>query len=1535
MSKEMDRSSEYSDWYKKNPVQMVDISEAFVGIGKMLINGHSLYRYIEDTYKLDSSKLPLALIAQISESIAYSLSVAGFKDSFIVLFQDEERECVSRSLCTREMVSALEKHTTIKKIWFKAINSSEFALFVKEEHICIAAGYSDERSLAFLNTILGFSLYAAVIDQSTFRAPRLFMFVLNPSQFSKTLAQPTLAPSEHTAAGDSAAKEAEDSPETAMARIQEVLEAHTERDALRAMQGQVLEDLPIRRYPANGASQAGEASEASEGQKETKPQASFPRALAEELFKVCAGSEKSLSLFRVFDGVLYQAAQSGQGVEGRTGAVAQPATPRGTRAYPPTGMASITFYNEEQQKNFRTEQMYIENLKKTAQSLHDGKNLHCPISLVTDKPVKKKKETKEKISKKQLEIIEANTKQKEEEAKKKDIVFLKSFLSKYQSFATSYEKRRHLEGFLPRIHSPLICSKVLLLKVEFYGSQWALEKRKRRPNEKDFVSSYMDCTSFIEKYGSISATKELEYIVQTLLDLGFASTVLELCEKHKISYINTRDRTCQAKYGNKAQIEVSFDPAATKSPNDFDISFLMRSAGDKLKRSLNSRPDDRLLFEPDEWQIYLLDIVDRGGSAVICAPTSTGKTFICYYAMEKVLRESNDNIVVFVAPTKALVNQVAADVYARFGSKPYIKQNNILQGICMNDFQISPFNCQVLITVPEILEKILTMPPETKKKEKPYLERIKYIVIDEVHKISDSKMGSSMEKIIHFSPCSLLLLSATLGNLDEFYTWTKGVENRKGRTCDLVVHREKYCEVNNYVFVPKKLDALETCHKSTREPGDQALAPIHSLFAYSFRGIKDDGFSDDVNFLPEELLNLYYAIFAVLRKDQRHLVKEFRPQRFFKTNCITKGDVKEYEKYVITKFREMMKTGMLEPEQVSKIYDILIREAKEGFQKIENDLNHQMTQRGASGIANPEKPEKQLSELTITPKAAPAPIAAPAPTLSMGISSDILLYSTEYLLNGILDLVVELEAKDMLPCIVFNLERTVCNALATRLVEELEKFEKIAEPILSKMDIRENEKILKEMKRSRDAVLATGKDAWIGESIIAEEISSRKVDPNAKDPRFCFTDPTIASSGAYVLDEYAKSMRKTGKVDGKLINALYRGVGVHHTGTPKKYRNMIEILFRMKQLRVVFATETLSLGINMPCRTSVFAGDSLSLDSMSFKQMAGRAGRRGYDTQGNVVFFGIPKQKVQSLITSYLPRIKGSYAYTNGLAMQAARPTTSSSVTDSFIHSPLMSLSLPTQAFSGSKTEDGIGFRERLLGAQKTYLSKKGFLDRTVLSSPTKSLAQISSLSNIPMDNIAYDPESFVLMTLVSEGVLEDICTEKAETGEVSERSKDATVTEIIHLLASIFEVCPIPAESDMQALEPLPKAIASRIEAYTAESIVLAKEFMTEVELETMRVVGPSFPATPVTLSFLALPHQNRPKSSYILSYFVNPKVKEVLRTTGLGETELFVRLKGFSTLLETLCVFFKTYSPGAVAGSHIENAHAVFLEQFKKMHA
>ncbi|KAK0620209.1 hypothetical protein B0T14DRAFT_225802 [Immersiella caudata] len=63
------------------------------------------------------------------------------------------------------------------------------------------------------------------------------------------------------------------------------------------------------------------------------------------------------------------------------------------------------------------------------------------------------------------------------------------------------------------------------------------------------------------------------------------------------------------------------------------------------------------------------------------------------------------------------------------------------------------------------------------------------------------------------------------------------------------------------------------------------------------------------------------------------------------------------------------------------------------------------------------------------------------------------------------------------------------------------------------------------------------------------------------------------------------------------------------------------MLFRKGYLTVVVATGTLAMGgINMPCKIVVFTGDSIYLTALNYRQASGRAGRRGFDVLGNIVF---------------------------------------------------------------------------------------------------------------------------------------------------------------------------------------------------------------------------------------------------------------------------------------------------------------------------
>lgn len=107
--------------------------------------------------------------------------------------------------------------------------------------------------------------------------------------------------------------------------------------------------------------------------------------------------------------------------------------------------------------------------------------------------------------------------------------------------------------------------------------------------------------------------------------------------------------------------------------------------------------------------------------------------------------------------------------------------------------------------------------------------------------------------------------------------------------------------------------------------------------------------------------------------------------------------------------------------------------------------------------------------------------------------------------------------------------------------------------------------------------------------------------------------------------KYPDAVRETA------VKGLRQGVAAHHAGCLPLWKSFIEELFQRGLVKVVFATETLAAGINMPARTAVIASLSkrsdsgrAQLSSNELLQMAGRAGRRGIDERGHVVLVQTP-----------------------------------------------------------------------------------------------------------------------------------------------------------------------------------------------------------------------------------------------------------------------------------------------------------------------
>ncbi len=151
--------------------------------------------------------------------------------------------------------------------------------------------------------------------------------------------------------------------------------------------------------------------------------------------------------------------------------------------------------------------------------------------------------------------------------------------------------------------------------------------------------------------------------------------------------------------------------------------------------------------------------------------------------------------------------------------------------------------------------------------------------------------------------------------------------------------------------------------------------------------------------------------------------------------------------------------------------------------------------------------------------------------------------------------------------------------------------------------------------------------------------SRKKCDENAKK---CATLELLTKEESIkintLVDEYIKENPYL--ENNPQVELIKKGVASHHAGLLPGWKVLVERLFQQGLIKMVFATETLAAGINMPARTTVISSISKRTDeghrmlsANEFLQMSGRAGRRGMDEIGYVVIVGTPFQTPEEVAT--------------------------------------------------------------------------------------------------------------------------------------------------------------------------------------------------------------------------------------------------------------------------------------------------------------
>lgn len=892
------------------------------------------------------------------------------------------------------------------------------------------------------------------------------------------------------------------------------------------------------------------------------------------------------------------------------------------------------------------------------------------------------------------------------------------------SFSIEEEMRRNLDSGIKKLEEFLKSCKSSSVKaqVERVGLQTCLKAWKEHcqtegKTTKDFsiaVNMMKRIHSLLEKHSELLQEADQKLIARCLTYLGFYELADSLCP--------TQDAADDIKK-KKKKYSVGIGPAR----------FQLQYMGPYLIREERKDPDPRVQdFIPDTWQRELLDVVDNYESAVIVAPTSSGKTYASYYCMEKVLRESNEGVVVYVAPTKALVNQVAATVQNRYTKN--MPAGEALCGIFTRDYRHEALNSQVLITVPACFEILLLAPHR-----QDWVKRIRYVIFDEVHCLGGEIGAEIWEHLLVMIRCPFLALSATISNPQHLTEWLQSVK-RYWKQVDSTMeqrpvsqrnaasrgsyHKDRVQARQSYkvrlVLYGERYNDLEKYLCSVRQ-GDVCFDHFHPCAALTTDHIEKYGFPSDLALSPRESIQLYDTMCQVWKSWPQ--AQNLCPENFtqFKNKIVIKKlDARKYEESLKEEFTNWVKNGNE-------------KEARLVLKKLSPDYHD---------------------------------------------------YSGR-MLDFFPCLVEKLRKMEKLPALFFLFRLGAVEGCAKSVCEFLEEKEEKKRPPKADKEAYTMDNKLRKVKKSLEKQKIDEKGQKsprrLDQSIMYEaehDYLLKSLKKNLEIPKDCtYADQKAIDEEALQKVFWRVKYERKGDTLKRLAR---RGIGYHHSSMSSKEKQLVEILFRKGFIRVVTATGTLALGINMPCKSVVFAQNSVYLDALNYRQMSGRAGRRGQDMLGDVYFFDIPLHKIGKLIKSKVPELRGQFPLSITLILRLMLLTTKA---DDLEDGKAKALSVLKHSLLSFKQPRATEMLKLYFLYSLQFLVKEGHIDRE--GNPTGFAGLVSHLHY-------HEPSNLVFVSFLVKGLFHKLCQ---PTSKDSKRFSEDVMEKLVLVLANLFGRRYIPAK--------------------------------------------------------------------------------------------------------------------------------------------
>jgi len=258
----------------------------------------------------------------------------------------------------------------------------------------------------------------------------------------------------------------------------------------------------------------------------------------------------------------------------------------------------------------------------------------------------------------------------------------------------------------------------------------------------------------------------------------------------------------------------------------------------------------------------------------------------------------------------------------------------------------------------------------------------------------------------------------------------------------------------------------------------------------------------------------------------------------------------------------------------------------------------------------------------------------------------------------IINLAFTLKLENKCPAIIFHTDTFKCLEMVKQFSHDVKYLENRKYPELYKERLKQQSRA-RSLEKKRDKMKLDD----MGEKKLQKTMMEGKlnifegnIDISLNEPHKDFIFNKHQKITQHNINQWNRELGNYFPMDGSeyhyIIDLLWRGVGVYVKGLPDPYLRIVQNMACDGELAIVFSDESLVFGVSMPFRTTVITNNSI--DSMLYHQMAGRAGRRGLDKEGNVVFINNTWDNIKQLSISCIPHIDGyhSYHYANIMAIK-------------------------------------------------------------------------------------------------------------------------------------------------------------------------------------------------------------------------------------------------------------------------------------------